>query len=195
MNKTDTSKCWRGPRGPGTPSGALETQTAVTWKGDLAGSSTVSRSATPFLRIYPREMDAGVHRRPGIWMLTVALFISNHTKRKIVTQISPSGEEGMDTPWNTSQQWKGVNCRHSGHQDAPPAHYAEWKNPDAKATYCVIPFICHPRKCKVMLTDRKQDRGFRGRDERERGMSGSGREPFGVLGCVHCLDSETASQV
>lgn len=80
---------------PELPSRPLETQTAaVTWKGDLAGSSTVNLSQPlPFLRIYRREMKAGVHRRPGIRMRTVALFISNHTKLEITPNFTFRGRD------------------------------------------------------------------------------------------------------
>ena len=80
---------------PELPSRPLETQTAaVTWKGDLAGSSTVNLSQPlPFLRIYRREMKAGVHRRPGIRMRTVALFISNHTKPEITPNFTFRGRD------------------------------------------------------------------------------------------------------
>ena len=26
-----------------------------------------------------------------------------------------------------------------------PGNYAVWKKPDAKATYCIIPFMCHSK--------------------------------------------------
>ena len=80
---------------PKLASRRMGTQTAaVTWKTDLAGSSTVNLSQPlPFLRIYPREMKAGVHRRPGAWMLTVALFISSRTKLEITQNFTLRGRD------------------------------------------------------------------------------------------------------
>lgn len=77
------------------PSRLREMQTAaVTWKGDLVVSSKVNLSQPlPFLSIYPREMKAGVHGRPGTWMLTVALLISNHTKPEITQNFTFKGRD------------------------------------------------------------------------------------------------------
>lgn len=52
---------------------------------------------------------------------------------------------GISIQWYTSQQWKGTDIHNC--MDDIQNNYVEWKMPEEKNIYCMIPFIENSRKC------------------------------------------------